>query len=159
MTAYGNRVEAFRQMLERHIGRGLWCRIHYHSIGEGLSSSEPNFRAALEIAKRHEASLWIAGMADIHKYQTERAGAALSRVNSDDHQLLFRLTVQTDPELYDQSLTIEVTVPPSWPPDRVAVKDEENRSMTARVAQVGTESIIRFDVAPRNRTYRIFLLR
>ncbi|MBI5395948.1 MAG: polysaccharide deacetylase family protein, partial [Verrucomicrobia bacterium] len=70
--SYGNRVANFRHILEQHLQRGLWCRIHYHYIGDGLSSSEANFRAALDIAKEHQSDLWIAGMADIHKYQSER---------------------------------------------------------------------------------------
>ncbi len=157
--SYGNRVDTFRRFLEQHIQRGLWCRIHYHYIGEGLSSSEANFRAALDIARKREASLWIAGMADIYKYQTERIGAALSRVQSDDRQLSFRLTSLTDPEFYDQPLTIEVAIPQSWPPDRVAVKDEEDKSIAVRVAQTRGESMVRFEVVPRNMTYRIGLLR
>lgn len=98
--SYGNRVDAFRQMLQQHIQRSLWCRIHYHYIGEGLSSSEANFRAALQVAKEREAELWIAGMADIYKYQTARSGAALSLEKSDDDQLSFQLTCRTDQELY-----------------------------------------------------------
>lgn len=76
--SYGNRVANFRRILEQHIERGLWCRIHYHYIGDGLSSSEANFRAALDIAKEHAADLWIAGMADVYKYQTERTAAKLT---------------------------------------------------------------------------------
>ena len=101
----------FRSMLEQHIERGLWYRIHYHYIGEGLSSSEANFRAVLDIAKEHEAALWIAGMADIHKYQTERNGSSLALVSSEPRRLAFRLSCLTDPELYDQPLTIEVMTP------------------------------------------------
>jgi len=65
--SYGGRVEAFRKALRTHLDRGLWCRMRYHSIGEGLSSSEANFRAALDIAKQHQDKLWIAGMADIYQ--------------------------------------------------------------------------------------------
>ena len=157
--SYGNRVDAFHEMLNRHLQRGLWCRIHYHYIGAGLSSSEANFRAAMEIAKQNEKSLWIAGMADIYKYQTERTGAKLSRLTSDDRQLAFRLAFQTDPELYDQPLTIEVAIPPSWPPGRIAVEDEGNKPIIARVAQTDGQPIMRFEVVPRKMTYRISLLR
>jgi hypothetical protein len=108
-------------MLEQHIERGLWYRIHYHYIGEGLSSSEANFRAVLDIAKEHESALWIAGMADIHKYLMERSGSALSLVTSDPGHLSFKLSCATDPDLYDQPLTIEVEIPKSWPPDQITV--------------------------------------
>ncbi len=99
--SYGGRVEAFRKALETHINRGLWCRVHYHYIGEGLSSSEANFRAALDIAKQHQDKLWIAGMADIHKYLTERNSAKLTLVKSDAKSVTFQLDCTTDVTLYE----------------------------------------------------------
>jgi len=157
--SYGNRVTAFREMLERHIQRGLWCRIHYHYIGDGLSSSEANFRAALNMVQQYEASLWVAGMADIYKYQAERSGAALSLVKSDERQLSFQLKSLTDPELYDQPLTIEVALPPSWPPKSVAIKDSKGNSITARESQSPGGPLLRFDAMPSDMSYSIALLR
>jgi hypothetical protein len=154
---YGNRVSAFRRHVEEHIeGRG-WCRVHFHYIGEGLSSSDANFRAALDIAREHEAAVWIAGMADIHKYQTERNGSSLSLVASNDDRLTFRLSCQTDPKLYDQFLTIEVTLPASWPPDRVGVRDSQGEAIAVRRAKVGGQTVLRFGVAPRTASCTIGL--
>ncbi len=147
---YGNRVEGFRRMLQQHLERGLWFRIHYHYIGDGLSTSEANFRAVLDIAKEQEAVLWIAGMADIYKYQTERNGSALTPVSPDSRQLAFRLTCLTDPELYDQPLTIEVTPPPSRSSERIAVKDAQAQTIPVRTAQAGGGPVWRFEVAPRS---------
>ena len=152
---YGDRVANFRRVLEQHLQRGLWCRIHYHYIGEGLSSSEANFRAALDIAKEHEAALWIAGMADIHKYQTERNGAKLAMVDSDARHLTFKLSCLSDPELYAQPLTIEVTLSKLWQPDRIAVKDAKGKSIAVRSAQVGGQTLLRFEVAPSDAVYSI----
>ncbi len=147
--SYGNRVPEFRRHLERHIeGRG-WCRAHFHDIGEGLGSSEANLRAALDIARGHEAALWISGMADIYRYQTERNASSLSLLESDNRRLTFRLSCQTDPKLYDQPLTIEVAPPASWPPDRIAVRDSQDRAIAVRRAQIGGQTILRFEVAPR----------
>ena len=155
--SYGHRVDAFRKMLERHLQRGLWCRIHYHYIGEGLSSSEANFRSALDITKKHEASLWIAGMADIHKYQTERTGAALSLVKSGDRQLLFRLICLTDLELYDQPLTLEMKMTAARTLERVAVKDRDGKAIAVRRWHDGGQTVWRFDVFPRTADYTIEL--
>ena len=105
---YGNRVATFRRLLEAHIKRGLWYKVHYHYIGKGLSSSEANFRAALDIAKEHKGKLWIAGMADIHKYQTERRRTQLAIENNGPSCVSLQLSCSTTPELYDQPLTIEV---------------------------------------------------
>jgi hypothetical protein len=155
--SYGNRVATFRRMLEQHIQRGLWCRIHYHYIGAGLSSSEANFRAALDIAKEHEAALWIAGLADVYKYQTERSGSALSLVSSDARHLSFKLSCLTDPELYDQPLTIEVAIPKSWPADRIVISDGQSKTFAFRTVQHRGQIRLRFELAPRSAAYTITL--
>jgi hypothetical protein len=155
---YGNRVANFRRMLEQHIERGLWYRIHYHYIGEGLSSSEANFRAVLDIAKEHEAAIWIAGMADIHKYQTECNGARLTLVRSEPRCLTFRLSCLADPELYDQPLTIEVAPPLSCPPNRLAVTSSQGKASASRTVQAHGKAVLRFEAAPRTADYTIELI-
>jgi hypothetical protein len=156
---YGNRVNAFREHVERHLESRGWCRAHYHYIGEGMSSSEANFRAALDVVKEHEASLWIAGLADIYKYQVESNTASLSLVESTDHRLVFRLSCQTDPELYDQPLTMEVTVPKSWPPARIGVRNSQDEAIGVRGTNSTVQEVLRFDVAPRTACYIIELNR
>jgi hypothetical protein len=152
---YGNRVANFRRVLEQHIERGLWCRVHYHYIGDGLSSSEANFRAALDVAKEHQSQLWIAGMADIHKYQTERNASTLALQQSASNRVTFQLICQTDATLYDQPLTIEAQLQPSLDAGRVKVKDDHGNVVPVRVARQDGAAILRFDVAPRNAAYAI----
>ena len=156
--SYGNRVENFRRILEQHIQRGLWCRIHYHYIGPGLSSSEANFRAAMDIAKEHEAKLWIAGMADIYKYQTERSGSKLTVIKSEARQLSFQLTCRTDRALYDQPLTIEVALPPSWDIKKIAIKDSQGSAMPVAPGKSEGADVLRFDAPPRDAAYSISVL-
>jgi hypothetical protein len=153
--ARGNRVATFRRMLEQHLERGLWYRIHYHYIGEGLSSSEANFRAVLGMAKEHASELWIAGMADIHKYQTERNASKLVVAKSGAGHLTFTLSCLSEADLYDQLLTIEVTPSQSWQPGRLAVKDAQARAIAVRTGQARGRTRLRFEVAPRDATYTI----
>ncbi len=145
---YGNRVAAFREHLQRHIERAGWCRIHYHSIGDGQAADEANFRAALDLVKQHRSDLWIAGMADIYKYQVERAGAALAMEGTSADRAVLRLTCSTDPQLYDQPLTLQITLPESWPPDRVAVSDAASKSLPTESQSTADGTTIRFDVPP-----------
>jgi len=152
---YGNRVENFRRTLQQHLQRGLWCRIHYHYIGEGLSSTEANFRAAMDIAKQHHADLWIAGMADIHKYLTERDAAKLTLIKSDAQQLSFRLTCVTDAALYDQPLTVEMMVPPAWKLPMVVIKNAQGTVIPAIPGKFEGADALRFDVPPREVDYSI----
>jgi hypothetical protein len=153
---YGNRVAAFRQHLKRNIeSSGLgWCRIHFHSIGEGLASSEERFRAVLDVAKEHESDLWIAGMADVYKYAAERRGAKLSIENKGPFRADLGLSCSTIAELYDQPLTIDVTLPKSWPPDRVVVSHEA-KAIDTREIPTAEGTVLRFDVPPTTAEYTI----
>lgn len=156
--AYGNRVAVFRKALEQHIQRGLWLRVHYHSIGEGLSSSEANFRAVLDIAGEHEGVLWIAGMADIYKYQSARNGAALLPLESDSGHLSFQLKCLTDPELYDQPLTLEIAGPASRAQDKVEVTDAQGAVIPIRVVKSVDSAVLRCEVAAQTAIYTVRLL-
>jgi peptidoglycan/xylan/chitin deacetylase (PgdA/CDA1 family) len=151
--SYGGRVEAFRKALELHLQRGLWCRIHFHYIGEGLSSSEANFRAALDIAKQHQDKLWIAGMADIHKYQTERNSAKLTLMKSEAKSLTFQFDCTTDAKLYDQPLTLEIRPPTVWDASKIIIKDASSQSLPVTTAA----SWLRCVVPPRSAAFSVTL--
>ncbi|HRH94752.1 MAG TPA: polysaccharide deacetylase family protein [Prosthecobacter sp.] len=146
--SYGGRVEAFRKALETHLQRGLWCRVHYHYIGERLSSSEANFRAALDIARQHQDKLWIAGMADIHKYQTERNASKLTLVKADERSLTFQLAVSTDATLYDQPLTLEIEPPALWNAQQVVMLDPQGTRIPS-----DADGTLRFIVPPHSSTF------
>jgi len=152
---YGNRVEAFRRHLERHIERAGWCRIHFHDVGEGHGSSEANFRAALDVAKEHQSDLWIAGMADIYKYHAERRGASLALKSTTPRRAALALRCSTDPALYDQALTIDVKIPESWAPEHVAVTDSNAKAIDARRVPTSDGVVLRFSVPPTDADYTI----
>ena len=153
--AYGARVATFQKLLEDHIERGLWYKVHYHYIGDGLSSSEANFRAALNIAKEHQDRLWIAGMADIYKYETERRGARLEIRNKSEFQGTLKLSCTTEMELYDQPLTMDVTIPKSWATERVVITDHNAKEIDVRVLPSSDGVVLRFDVMPADAEYTI----
>jgi hypothetical protein len=149
---YGNRVGTFRRLLEKHVERGLWHKVHYHAIGEGHGSSEANFRAVLDVAKEHESELWIAGMADIHKYQTERDRAGLAIANKGSLGAALTLKCSTDPDLYDQYLTIQVALPSGWSSEEVTVRRVESGGVVS-TDTASSGAIIRFATPPINAAY------
>jgi hypothetical protein len=153
--SYGNRVANFRRLLEQHLQRGLWCRVHYHAIGDGLSSSEANFRAVLDIVHEYQAKLWIAGMADIHKYQTERNAARLVLLRSDPRGCTFQFAGETSNALYDQPLTLEVDLLRASDASRITMKDAQGGVIPVRAARVAETSVLRFEVPPRNAIYSL----
>lgn len=96
-------------------------------------------------------------MAEIYKYQTVRNAAKLGLVSSDPRRFTFRLSIGTDPELYDQPLTIEVAPPKSWAPDRIAVQDAQGKAIAVRTMQAGDRVVLRFEIVPRTADYTIEL--
>ncbi len=144
---YGKRVAAFRQHVARHIERSGWCRVHFHSIGDDHGASESNFRAALDIAKQHGPELWIAGMADIYKYQRERAGATLAIESRGENAAVLKLSCSTDPQLYDQPLTLQIALPESWSTESVVVTKGAKTLPTQKQSTAEGE-VLRFDVPP-----------
>jgi len=152
---YGKRVETFRRLLQAHMQRGLWYKVHYHYIGERLSTSEANFRAALDIAKQHQDKLWIAGMGDIHKYQTERRGASLEMEHQSQQRVKLKFSCTTELALYDQPLTMEITLPESWKTDRVVVRNQQDKKIDVRKVALSDGNVVRFDVRPTNAEYTI----
>ena len=152
---YGHRVEAFKRHLERNIERGGWCRVHFHSIGKGFSTSEEHFRAILDIVKAHEHKLWIAGVADAYKYLQERRASKLEIVNISQSSVKLKLTCLTDSTLYDQPLTLEVTCPRSWSTEKVRVTDAEGNILPTRRVSTATGVVLRFDVPPVTASYTI----
>lgn len=154
---YGDRVATLRRLLENHIERGLWYRVHYHDVGEGHATSEANFRAALEIVKEHQADLWIAGMADIHKYETERRSAALRLGDAGTSSVGLRLSCSTEPALYDQPMTIEVQLPKAWAAGNVVVTNSQSEGIAIREISTPAGDVVRFDVMPADASYTIRL--
>ena len=152
---YGNRVSAFRRHLERHIERRGWCRVHFHYIGDGLSSSEEDFRAALAVAKEHEPALWVAGMADIHKYQRERRSAGLALRGESVRRVRLQVKCLTDFDLYDQPLTIELGVPASWSAESVTVTGPDGAALAVERTPGRPANAFLFDVDPVDATYLI----
>lgn len=152
---YGNRPAAFREQLQRHLERGLWCRVHYHAIGEKLNSSEANFRAALDVAKQHASDLWIAGMADVHKYQAERQSARLSIDVQPVRRVVVSLSCFTDPRLYDQPLTIVLGLPADWRTERVSVKRVAPDEVPVTTTPTAGGRAIRFEAVPITARYLV----
>lgn len=129
--------------------------MHYHYIGEGLSTSEANFRAALDIAREKQDRLWIAGMANIHKYDTERRSATIEIENKSERRIVLHISCSTKAELYDQPLTIDAALPDSWARQRVVVTKRDAQEIDVRRVSTPAGVVLRFDVSPIDAEFAI----
>ena len=132
-------------------------RTHYHQIGApgGLGISEENFIKVNEITKQHEKDLWIAGMADIFMYYRERESSKLSIRSLGDTKVEIGLTCMTDPELYEQPLTMQVALPEGREVRQVRVTGPAGNPIKTRKATVDGKAVLRFEIGPENTTVTV----
>ncbi|MCP4640535.1 MAG: polysaccharide deacetylase family protein [bacterium] len=153
---YGNRPAALRSNLARHVERGLWCRVHFHSVGDGLASSEANFRAALDVVRAHASDVWVAGMADVYKYQEERKAAKLSLSRDAAGRIVLDLACLSNADLYDQPLAVELLLPEGWAADGTTLTAEDGGAVAPSGAgSRGSRPLMRFDLPPATARYVI----
>lgn len=74
--------------------------------GRSYSFSKVEFESFLDYLSRDSDRLWIAPQAHILKYEKEYADARLGNFYSNSSRVKVDLFVDSDPELYDQDLTI-----------------------------------------------------
>ncbi len=74
------------------------------------------FTAVLDGLKerRDAGKLWITDHISWHQYATERDTATLRKVEATNQQIKLELASTSDPELYDQPLTLVTEAPPPW---------------------------------------------
>ncbi len=155
---YGNRPAALERLIQRGIGRGAWCKAHWHYVGPGLSTSLENFRAELSIVERYRDKLWIAGLADAYKYLWQRRASRVELQRAGDR---LRLAVRTelDAALFDQPLTIEVRLPAGTSAGGVRVTTEDGQPVRVVAAKANGRPALRFDVRPPGGAFLIELPR
>lgn len=153
---YGNRIAALRRHMVRHIERAGWCRIHFHSIGAGLATSEDNFLAAMQLIEEHESQIWIAGLANVYKYNQERNTARLAIVRRSSDYIELELSCGSAVELYDHPLTLQADLPHNWPAEKVCLmQDDKNPVSIADYVSEPGRNVVRWNVPPVNGRYTL----
>jgi len=116
--------------VQKAIDTHSWTNVAMHGTGgEWLSTSIPNLTRLLDFMVSHRPGLWIAPEIEVYKYVQERDAAGTPTIKSgngggftigvtcDGSKLSsFGLPVSA---LYDQPLTIELSIPDSWTAFRV----------------------------------------
>jgi Polysaccharide deacetylase len=153
---YGNRPSALRRKLEREIKRGLWCKIHFHSIGPNLATSKENFVAEMDIVREYSSKIWVTGLASAYKFQRERDASALSLISATPREFVFQLTCLTDPALYDQPLTLEIALPETAPVSSITVTRHPDAPVAfTQVSAGGEEHLLRLNIPPVSGRYNV----
>lgn len=112
--------------------------------GYRLTYSRESFMKIISYLHAKENAVWTAPLGDVLKYEAEREGSRLTLLAKSRKQVRLALTVQTDPELYDHSLT--VVLPWKGNPKVTSILQGEHR--IDRFAFEGQS--LRFSVRPVN---------
>jgi hypothetical protein len=71
-----------------------------------LAIDEETFSGFLGCLNERRQRLWVAPLDEVLKYQEEARAAVVETTRSDQHTATMKLTVRTDPALYDHPLTV-----------------------------------------------------
>jgi hypothetical protein len=107
------------------IDREAWAQLGFHGIGgEWLSTDVGDLVRLLDYLDANRDLVWVATTSDAHKYQQEReAIASVSLTNATDRGFSAEILCDEGSvntfgrpftDLYDQPLTLRVSVPASW---------------------------------------------
>ena len=157
------------------VQKGEHVPIVFHSIGkpgwkERIASIYRGYDLALPIEEfdqlvqllgQMKDQLWVAPLADVLKYETERNQSRVSLVSRNKGSIVVLLQVGTDPSLYDQELTIILPVDPGMKAVSVsqgatqALRIHNNdRKILMNVAPVSGEININLDKVPSKEYFR-----
>jgi hypothetical protein len=108
------------------IAAGEMRHLAFHGVGGDWHCAPINyFLALLDKLDAHRDQLWLTDPLSYHKYDTERRTARVKVVEASTTSLRLSLTADSDPQFYDQSLTLVTNVPDSW--KRVTITQGKSR--------------------------------
>ncbi len=149
-----NSAPDFQMLLEQAIEKQAWLLALFHQIQKPWLSEE-TFRAVLEMTRARQEMLWIAGMARVYKYQQARQHARLTLEKIAERAVKLTLSCATDPLLFDEPLTIELTLPEKWPPSDVTIRSEKGERVPFHIQGNNVPSPIRFSARAISAAYII----
>ena len=137
-----------------------WVSFYYHAIGyeKGMGIGEKLFRAQMRHLWRQRKEIWFGGIAQIHKYREARRKAKIALERVEPFKLKIDVTCDVDETLYDQPLTVVVTLPKSgWPLEDIQALDAAGNPIPMR-RRTDRWNEPMLSVPPRTATYYIHVV-
>ena len=106
---------AWTQFIDNAAANNGWATYCIHKISEAATSGHYILESDAEALFAHAASknVWVANYTEAFLYYTEWASAQVSAVY-DNGSIKVTLTDAEDNGVYDEALTVKVSVPASW---------------------------------------------
>lgn len=130
-------------VVDSALARGEMTHLDFHGVGGDWHTTPMEwFTALLDKLDAERNRIWITDPVALHKYVTERKGAQLKELLSNENEIRVRLSSNADPALYDLPLTLSTKVPAAWK----ACVITQGKSVIPLIAVVGGE--VRYDALP-----------
>ncbi len=143
-------------LAEEALKERTWHQVGFHGVGgEWISTSEEHFLELVDYLAANRDKIWTGTTGDLFRYTQERDAVTAVRV-TDASETGFKAAIECDEtkvkaydapfvELYDEPLTVRVSVPDSW--SRFTVTQQEDRRDYEAVDVDGVH-YAQFDVRP-----------
>lgn len=107
-----------RGYVERAIEEGSWHLVGFHGIGPDCEWGGPvraeAFGGLLDALAERRELVWSGTHSEVHRYEQERASAAVRLLGAERGEIRLELTCAKDAHLYDAALTLRTKVPADW---------------------------------------------
>ena len=145
--------------VQRAIQTESWSNVSMHGVGgEWLSTSIPTFTKLLDYLVANRDKVWVAPEIEIYKYAQERDALNPVQLKAKSHEE-FELTATCDvkklefqlqnlSQLYDQPITVEVSVPENW--EHFVVYQGGRMGVSYSVVSQPGVNFARFSVRPNS---------
>ncbi len=105
--------------------------------GYNYTFEEEKFSKMIQYLNSRKDRIWIAPLVQILKYKSEIEASRLELIRRNSDKIVMRLKIETDPNLYDQDLTLILPSSNNIPPVKV-IQDE----MEMTVIQLNKDKFI-----------------
>jgi hypothetical protein len=128
-------VAEMNQLVEDAVDMRGWLVEMLHEIGDhGYEPVSPsNFTAHLDYLVSREDAIWVAPFVNVIKYIKERDDTDLDSTLLSDYSFTLYLNSSLDPAIYNEDLTLNVTLPLDWSEVQVEI-GSVSRNITPWIA-------------------------
>ena len=97
--------------------------------GYNYTLEEEKFLKMIEYLNSERDKIWVATLVQILKYKNEFESSSLESFKSTPEKIVMRLNIGTDPNLYDQDLTLKLPALNNKPPVKVLQNNSEVKAI------------------------------
>jgi hypothetical protein len=135
-------TEDMEQLIDNAIKKGEMAHLDFHGVGGDWLPTPMSFLLiTLDYLEKRGDQLWLTDHATYAKYAAERKAATVKVLEQNAKQIKISLTATTDPQYYDEPLSLSTKVPAAW-------KAVQVKQGTATTTVKPVAGVVMYDALP-----------